>query len=284
MKILLIGASGQLGVDLVKALSHHDLISPSHDVLDIVNKEEVLKFLLSQRPQLIINTAAFHQVDKCEIEIQTSFNVNGEAVRNLAMGAREIDATLLHFSTDYVFDGRTTQPYIEDYTPRPINVYGISKLSGEYLIESVWNKFFIVRTSGLYGEAGSGGKGSNFVETMLKKAHQRESIRVVNDQRLTPTSTKELARKTAELIETSYYGLYHITANGDCSWYEFAREIFTITEQEVDLLPTTSKDFQAMASRPEYSVLANHHLQKVGMDDLKDWKESLRDYLRPRIN
>ncbi len=284
MKILLIGASGQLGVDLVKALSHHDLVSPSHDVLDIIKKEEVLEFLLFQRPQLIINAAAFHQVDKCETEIQTSFNVNSEAVRNLAIGAREIDAVLLHFSTDYVFDGRATQPYLEDSTPRPINVYGISKLSGEYLIESVWNKFFIVRTSGLYGEAGSRGKGSNFVETMLKKAHQRESIRVVNDQRLTPTSTKELARKTAELIETSYYGLYHITASGDCSWYEFAREIFAIVEQEVDLLPTTSKDFQSLALRPEYSVLANHHLQKVEMDDLKDWKKSLRDYLSPRIN
>ena len=284
MKILLIGASGQLGVDLVKALSHHAIISPPHDSLDIVKTEEVLKLLRSQRPQLIINTAAFHQVDKCETAIQTSFNINSEAVRTLAIGAREIDAVLLHFSTDYVFDGQATQPYVEESTPRPINVYGVSKLSGEYLIESVWNKFFIVRTSGLYGDAGSRGKGNNFIETMLKKAHQQESIRVVNDQRLTPTSTKELARKAAELIETTYYGLYHITASGDCSWYEFAREIFAIVGQEVNLSPTTSKDVQSVALRPRYSVLANRHLQKMGMDDLKDWKESLRDYLRPRTN
>ena len=283
MKILLIGASGQLGTDLVAALSRHQLVTPPRHTLDVLRPDQIRRVLQSERPRVVINTAAFHQVDACESEVLTAFQANGEAVRNLGLAARDIDAVLVHYSTDYVFDGSAARPYLEGDRSRPLNVYGASKLAGEHLLEAVWQKHFLIRTSGLYGHAGSRGKGGNFVETMIRKAENGESIRVVHDQRLTPTSTLELARKTAALIKTSHYGLYHVTSGGNCTWYEFAREIFRLLEIRADLAPTTSDSFAAAARRPAYSVLANHRLDGVGMDDLKHWKDALRDYLSDRI-
>ena len=222
-------------------------------------------------------------MDDCESQVSTAFHVNGEAVRNLALAARDIDAVLVHYSTDYVFDGAAGRPYLESDPALPLNVYGASKLAGEHLVASVWEKHFLIRTSGLYGHAGSSGKGGNFVETMIRKAMANESILVVDDQRLTPTSTRELARKTAALIETSHYGLYHITAKGNCTWYEFADEIFRLLGVRAELSPTTSDRFATAARRPAYSVLANHRLDELGMDDLKHWRDALRDYLSDRI-
>lgn len=283
MKILLIGASGQLGADLVKALSRHRLLAPPHRSLDLLQPDRVRQVLQSERPQVVINTAAFHRVDDCESQVSTAFQVNGEAVRNLALAARGIGAALVHYSTDYVFGGTAARPCREDDLPRPINVYGASKLAGEHLLASVWEKHFLIRTCGLYGHAGSRGKGGNFVETMIRKAAGNESIRVVDDQRLTPTSTRELARATAALIETSHYGLYHVTSKGDCTWYEFAREIFSQVGIRPDLSPTTSDSFAAAARRPAYSVLANHRLDQLGMDGLKHWRDALREYLGDRV-
>ena len=284
MKILLIGASGQLGADLAKALADHQLLAPPRRSLDLVRFDEVRRILQSERPQVVINTAAFHRVDDCESQVSTAFQVNGEAVRNLALAARDIEAVLVHYSTDYVFDGAAGRPYREDDLARPLNVYGASKLAGEHLLESVWEKHVLIRTCGLYGRAGSRGKGGNFVETMIRKAAGNESIRVVDDQRLTPTSTRELARATAALIETSHYGLFHVTSKGNCSWYEFAGEIFRLLGLKPDLTPTTSDAFAAAARRPAYSVLANHNLDELGMDDLKHWRDALREYLGDRIH
>lgn len=284
MKILLIGASGQLGADLAKALADHHLLVPPRRSLDLVRFDEVRRILQSERPQVVINTAAFHRVDDCESQVATAFQVNGEAVRNLAVAARDVEAVLVHYSTDYVFDGGAGRPYREDDLARPLNVYGASKLAGEHLLESVWEKHVLIRTCGLYGRAGSRGKGGNFVETMIRKAAGNEPIRVVDDQRLTPTSTRELARATAALIETSHYGLFHVTSKGNCTWYEFAGEIFRLLGLEPDLAPTTSDAFAAAARRPAYSVLANHHLDDLGMDDLKHWRDALREYLSDRIH
>lgn len=283
MKILLIGASGQLGTDLAKALAGHELLAPPRRSLDILQPDRVRQVLQSERPRVVINTAAFHRVDECESRVSTAFQVNGEAVRNLALAARDIEAVLVHYSTDYVFDGAAGRPYREDDFPRPLNVYGVSKLAGEHLLESVWEKHVLIRTCGLYGHAGSRGKGGNFVETMIRKATAGESIRVVDDQRLTPTSTRELARATAALVETSHYGLFHVTSKGNCTWYEFAGEIFRLLGLEPDLAPTTSDAFSTAARRPAYSVLANQHLDDLGMDDLKHWKDDLREYLGDRI-
>lgn len=283
MKILLIGASGQLGTDLAKVLAGHELLAPPRRSLDLIQPDRVRQVLQSERPQVVINTAAFHRVDECESRVSTAFQVNGEAVRNLALAARDIEAVLVHYSTDYVFDGGAGRPYREDDFPRPLNVYGVSKLAGEHLLESVWEKHILIRTCGLYGHAGSRGKGGNFVETMIRKATAGESIRVVDDQRLTPTSTRELARATAALVESSHFGLFHVTSKGNCTWYEFAGEIFRLLGLKPDLTPTTSGAFSAAARRPAYSVLANQHLDDLGMDDLKHWKDDLREYLGDRI-
>lgn len=283
MKILLIGANGQLGSDLAAILRGHELITETHQTLDVTDFEQVKNAARKHQPAAIINTSAFHRVDDCEKEIMSAFEVNAYGVRNLAVAAREVDATLYHFSTDYVFGrGSRRTPYKESDPPDPLNAYGISKAAGEKFAAYLWEKSVVVRTCGLYGHAGSSGKGGNFVETMLKKAASGEPIKVVDDQRLTPTSTRELARKVHDLIQKPEYGLFHITANGDCSWYEFAREIFAIQGLSVDLSPTTSEAFRLPAQRPAYSVLENARLKALGMDDLKDWRDGLREYLENR--
>jgi dTDP-4-dehydrorhamnose reductase len=282
LRILLIGANGQLGSDLVKISGKHELLARTHQDLDIVRFPLVQEQVRRIQPEIIINTAAFHKVDLCETEVLSAFEVNAYGVRNLALAAREMDSVLVHFSTDYVFEGTGSRPYTEDDLPNPVNAYGISKLAGEKFVRYLWPKSFVIRTCGLYGHAGSSGKGGNFVEMMLKKALHGDSIRVVNDQRLTPTSTRELARKVMELILTRYYGLYHITGSGECSWYEFAQAIFELEGIGADLSPTTAREFNAAAQRPAYSVLQNARLQELGMDDLKDWKQALKEYLANR--
>lgn len=282
MKILLIGADGQLGTDLRKVLTHHVVVLSTIQTLDITNYEQVRTTFQEVLPDLVINTAAFHAVDRCETDVMPALQVNAFGVRNLALASREIQAPLVHFSTDYVFDGSAVSPYSETDPPNPVSAYGVSKLAGEKFISYLWERNFTIRTCGLYGHAGLEGKGMNFVETMLKKARAGDRLRVVDDQRLTPTSTRELARKIAELIETEHYGLYHITSNGNCTWYEFAREIFAIAGIAADLGATSQREYRASARRPAYSVLRNGRLQQLGLDDLKDWREALRDYLSGR--
>lgn len=282
MKVLLIGANGQLGSDLAKALGSHEVIPATHQNFDVAHFAQVQAEVRRLQPEVIINTAAFHKVDVCEAEIDSAFRVNAVGVRNLALAAREVDAALVHFSTDYVFEGNLRRPLTESDETNPINAYGVSKLAGEKLARYLCPKSFVIRTCGLYGHAGSSGKGGNFVETMLKKAAAGEPIRVVNDQILTPTSTRELARKVSQLILTDKFGLYHITSNGQCSWFEFAGQIFETARVRAQLSPTTSAEFQTPARRPAYSVLENARLKELAMDDLKDWREALREYLEER--
>jgi len=285
VKIALIGANGQLGSDLVKAakssedlkvipLTHQDI-----EISDFPQSQELLKRL---NPELLINTAAFHQVDICEDEVEASFRVNAKGLRNLSLICRDMDIPLVHMSTDYVFDGLKGKPYVEDDPPRPINLYGISKLAGEMIIQYLWHKHYIIRVSGLYGIAGSGGKGGNFIELMIRLAEEGRDIRVVDDQVLTPTYTREAAEKILQLIQSGQYGLYHMTNRGECSWYDFAQEIFRLTGLKPNLSPTTSQAFGAKAKRPKYSVLDNRNLRLLGLEDLRDWHQALSDYLQER--
>ena len=254
----------------------------THQTLDVVDFEQVQRTVQEYQPQAIINTSAFHKVDVCETEIISSFQVNAYGVRNLALAAREVDARLVHFSTDYVFEGNIPVPRNESDPTNPISAYGVSKLAGEKFASYLWPKSIVIRTCGLYGHAGSSGKGGNFVEMMLKKAANGDAIKVVDDQRLTPTSTRELARKVADLLSADTFGLFHVTSSGDCSWFEFAREIFSIAGIKADLSPTTSAAFKSPARRPSYSVLENARLKALGLDDLKDWRTALQDYLQSR--
>lgn len=282
MKLMVIGANGQLGSDLVKVFEGEDLISLTHQHVDICEPVGVRETLRRHQPEVVINTAAYHKVDECEVNVEKTFAVNVHGVRNLALACREYDCTLLHMSTDYVFDGRKGEPYTETDVPYPINVYGISKLAGEYFVRYILRRHFIVRSSGLYGVAGSSGKGGNFIELMLRLAREGKDIRVVNDQVLSPTYTVELANQIKALIETEHYGLYHATSHGECSWYEFARKIFELSGLEPNLSSTTTAEFGATATRPPYSVLRNERLEQLGLDRMRPWEEGLADYLEAR--
>ncbi len=280
MKVLLIGAGGQLASDLVRVLQGHEVIPLRHAELELTDRGQVEAALAAHQPNVVINTAAYHRVDDCEEQLERSFAVNAVGVGYLARACAEREAALLHLSTDYVFDGDKGSPYQETDTPRPRTVYGTSKLAGELLVQQRCRRHFVVRTSGLYGVAGASGKGGNFVNLMLRLADEGKPIRVVADQITTPTATADLAAKLAWLITTEEYGTYHVTNGGSCSWFEFAAAIFELAGLRPDLSPTTTAAFAAKARRPAYSVLAHGHLQQLGADDLRPWRHALADYLR----
>jgi len=286
MRILIIGANGQLGSDLVPAVraSGDELISLTHREVDICETVGVRETLQRHRPEVVINTAAYHKVDECEVNVERSFAVNGYGVRNLALACKETGCALLHMSTDYVFgaDVFRRTPYTESDAPGPINVYGISKLAGEYLMRSILDRYWIVRSSGLYGVAGASGKGGNFIELMLRLAREGRDIKVVDDQTLSPTYTADLADKIVELAHTDSCGLYHVTSAGQCTWYEFACKIFELEGLSPNVTPTTTAAFGAVATRPTYSVLENAALNALGIDNLRLWEKALRDYLEAR--
>jgi dTDP-4-dehydrorhamnose reductase len=282
LRVLLIGAGGQLGSDLTKALAQEELIPLKHADVEVCDPSSVRHALQTYAPEVVINTAAFHRVDDCEREPERAFAVNALGVRHLALACREQGCALLHLSTDYVFDGRKGAPYEETDPPSPINAYGISKLAGEYFIRYILDKHYIVRTSGLYGVAGSSGKGGNFVELMLRLAREGKEIKVVNDQTLTPTYTVDLAAALARLIHTQRYGLYHITNSGECTWYQFAAKIFELAGVQAQLEPTTTVAFGAPARRPAYSVLAHKALLAAGLSEMRPWPEALAAYLTER--
>jgi dTDP-4-dehydrorhamnose reductase len=282
MKIAVIGANGQLGCDVVRSFTDegHDVCPLTHSDIEVADLGSVSRALRKLEPQVIVNSAAMHHVEKCEQEPETAYVLNGLGPRNLARAARELDSVLVHISTDYVFDGSTETPYVEGDAPRPLNVYGITKLAGEHFVRCTTEKHFVVRTSGLCGKHPCRGKGGlNFIELMLKLARERDEIRVVADEILSPTTTEELARQVVALSETKDYGLYHATAEGSCSWYEFAREIFALTNTRVNLKVALPNEFPAKVARPKYSVLENHALKVKGLNIFKPWQDGLRQYL-----
>lgn len=284
MKILLIGAAGQLAQDLLPVLQKrgHAVTAVRHEELEICSAEAVRQAMAEVRPACIINTAAFHRVDDCEDQAEKAFAVNVLGVRNLAQAAEEAGAALAHFSTDYVFGGEKCTPYTESDLPRPLSIYAMSKLAGEFASRRYCLRHFVIRTCGLYGVGGSRSKGGNFVETMLRLAAQGKTIRVVADQIVTPTATADLAERLLPLIESQRYGLYHMTSTGECSWYEFAAEVFRLARVSADLQATDSKTFGAKARRPGYSVLDNCAMRAAGIAEFRPWKEALADYMRRR--
>src|SRR6266852_4315298 len=238
MKVIVIGGNGQLGSDVVRAFADDgdDVRALCHEDVEVSNLDSVAACVRALRPDCIVNTAAMHHVETCEREAQKSFDVNALGARNLALVARDVQATLVHVSTDYVFDGSKHAPYVENDTPLPLNVYGCSKLAGEHFVRTVAPKHFVLRTSAIYGKQPCRAKGGlNFIELMLKLARERGEVRVVDSEFVTPTSTAELARQMVALSRSNFYGLYHATAEGSCSWYEFAKEIFALTNTKVRL-------------------------------------------------
>ncbi|MGD0780402.1 MAG: dTDP-4-dehydrorhamnose reductase [Dehalococcoidales bacterium] len=285
MRVMVTGANGQLGTDLCLALRDFKVIGLTHAEADITDLTSFINICRKYRPSVIINTAAFVRVDDCEDEVDRAFLVNALGARNVAVAAQELGAKLIHISTDYVFGGESTLhhvPYTEFDSPMPASVYGRSKLAGEDMVRHHCHRHFIVRSSGLFGVAGSSGKGGNFIETILRLGKERDELKVVNDQVLSPTYTGDLAAKIAQLITTEYYGIFHITNRGACSWYEFTREILRLAGLKTRVVPITSDQYPQKARRPSYSVLDNYHLRLLKMDDMRAWQEALADYMREK--
>ncbi|MBL7996193.1 dTDP-4-dehydrorhamnose reductase [bacterium] len=282
---MLIGANGQLGQDLIRVLSHDfDITKTDIDQCDITSLAQVTELFESNRHDLVINTAAWTDVPGCETNDRKAFEVNALGAKYVAQNCERASCKLIHISTDYVFDGQKNKPYIESDLPAPLNVYGVSKLTGERYVAAYSRKHFIVRTSGLYGIHPAVGKKSNFVETMLNLAKEKDTIKVVDDEVLTPTFTVHLAQQIKKLIPTDYYGLYHATSGGACSWYEFTKKIFEIAQVKTKLEKTSVREFGSPLRRPAYSVLGNYNLTERGLDIMKPWEVALADYFLDKEN
>ena len=281
MRIMIIGADGQLGTDLVRTLEG-DPVPLTHADVEISDHSSIEAVMLEHKPQLIINTAAYHQVDLAEDNPEPAFVTNTIGARNLALTCAEHDIDLFHVSTDYVFGGDKREPYSETDLPGPLNVYGTSKLAGENFVRALAPRSYVARTTGLFGIAGSREGRSNFVETMLRLAGQGRDINVVADQYVSPTYTYDLALAIGQLITTRKYGTYHITNSGYCSWFEMAIELFRITKLTPNINSITTTEFGAKANRPLYSVLSNNALERAGVPPLRTWREGLESYLTER--
>jgi dTDP-4-dehydrorhamnose reductase len=282
MRIAIIGADGQLGSDLVRTLAGDEIFPLNYPEFDVTRPDTMRSVLQDLQPDTVINTAAFHRVDECEDNPEISFRVNSIAVRDLARLASELGFSLVHFSTDYVFDGRKKTPYIESDPANPLNVYAVSKLAGEFFVRALVEKHFVIRSCGLFGEASSREKGYNFVDRMIALAQEGKPLRVVDDQWVSPTSTAELAERTSDLIRTDHYGLYHLTSEGQCTWFQFAQELFALIGRRPRLEPVDSKTFAAKALRPLYSVLENKRAKETGLRDFSSWNDALRAFLEKK--
>jgi dTDP-4-dehydrorhamnose reductase len=282
MKVVVIGANGQVGRATAEAFAEHghEVRGLTHADVEVASTESVNACLGAIEPEVVINTAAMHHVEDCEAQPERAYAANGIGARNLALATRKLEVPLLHISTDYVFDGKMGKPYVEEDAPFPLNVYGNTKLAGEYFVRSLNQRHFVLRTSALYGKYSCRAKGGrNFVDLMLHLARERGRVRVVDSEVVSPTSVLELARQIVALVDSDAYGLYHATGEGSCSWHEFAREVFTVTNTKVDLRVAAPNEFPAKVRRPSYSALENGGLKRLGLNAFGTWQEALQEYL-----
>lgn len=286
MKIAVVGADGQLGSDIVQAFTAagHEVALLTISRLDISDDNQVQRVLADAGADIVVNTAAMHQVEKCEADPARAFAVNALGARNLARAANAGGARLVHISTDYVFDGAKAAPYLETDLPLPLNAYGNSKLAGELFVRAIAKKHYVLRVSGLYGINPCLEKGGlNFVDLMLKLSRERKEVRVVDDEILTPTSTRSVARQLLHMLKGGAAdGLYHATAEGQCSWYAFAAEIFRLSGSQVLLNRAAPGEFPAKVARPGYSVLENANLKKLGLNIMPPWQDALAAYMKEK--
>lgn len=285
-KVAIIGANGQLGNDLCKILSEESALTVfplTHNDIEISNEISIEKVFSNIQPDIIINTAAYNKVDEIENNTEKAFLINAIANKYLADYCNQKKSTFVYISTDYVFgnDQKRNTSYKESDCPGPINAYGISKLAGEYFAAHT-ARHFIIRTCGLFGKSNSSGKKTNFIESLLKIAKEKGEVKVVNDQYTSPTYTLDLAKQILTLIKTDAFGLYHATSKGNCSWYEFAKEIFSLTKTTAKLEGISYSSLLRAAKRPRYSVLESYNLTKLGINNMRHWKEGLKDYLIER--
>jgi dTDP-4-dehydrorhamnose reductase len=282
VRILAFGGWGQLGFDLAAVTAgRHDLVRPTHDEADITDAAAVESLAARERPDVVLDAAAFHKVELCEEAPERSFAVNSVGALNAARAARAAGARCVFVSSDYVFDGENPHGYAEDDPVAPLSVYGVSKAAGEAVVRNACPDALVVRGSGLFGHAGSSGKGGNFVETMLAKGGAGEALSVVDDQVFAPTSTRDMADRIVLLLEAQVPpGIYHAANAGSCSWYRFARTIFDLAGLDPDLTPRPAGT-QAVR-RPRFSVLLDTKTSRLGLPPNRSWEEALAWYLAAR--
>ena len=277
MKILLTGSDGQLGSELVEQYQKNaekiNLYITNISDFDITDYDKTKNYILDFSPDIIINCAAKTNVDDCEKNIDLAYRVNAIGSRNIALSANKCNSALAYISTDYVFDGSMNRPYNEFDIPNPLNIYAKTKLAGECFVKDFTHKFYIIRTSWLYGK-----NGHNFVKSILKLAKKDSELKVVDDQIGSPTDAKSLALQIIKIIDRGIYGTYNVSCNGYCSWYEFACEIVKLAGLQTNILPIGTEDYPLPATRPKYSVLDNYMLRLENIDIMPNWKDSLINF------
>jgi dTDP-4-dehydrorhamnose reductase len=286
MKILLIGKTGQLGGDILRNNTNHEISAPDHNKLDIRSRESINTTIESCRPDAVINTAAFHNVPLCETEPATAFLVNCVAVRDLAAACNRVEALFITFSSDYVFGGEKRTPYLEDDKPAPLQIYGMSRLVGEHAaLSAAPCRAIVIRTCGLYGVLGAQSKGGNFVDKRIQDAKAQTTLEMGIDQIVSPTSTSDLSKAVLQLIEhpEKEMGIYHLANEGQCSWYEFTKAIYEIMGFPVKVIPVNRGGKSGDMRRPLYSALENTKARALGIT-LPSWRDGLERYLQNKYN
>ena len=275
MKVILLGSNGQLGWEFKQFLQDKvKLFSFTHKDLDILDVNSLERNFQEMSPDIVINCAAYTKVDKAEEEQELAYNINAIGAKNVSFASFKVNAKVIYFSTDYVFDGRKNSPYTELDKPNPISAYGKSKLSGEVFTKESNPNYLILRISWLYGI-----NGNNFIKTVIKLAKSDKPLRIVNNQYGTPTYTLDVVKQTWELIRNGKTGLYHSSNNGEATWFEFAKEIIPDLNLKVEAIPIRTEDYPTPAKRPRYSVLKNHLLKLEKLDIMRKWKKALKDFI-----
>jgi len=283
-RAVVFGAAGQLGSELVRELGDRGCRAAGWDrsQVDITDPQAVEQALAEYDAELVFNAAAYNQVDVAEKEPQTAYLINALAVRNMALACRQMDARLVHFSTDYVFDGQAGHPYSEDDPPHPLGAYAVSKLAGELYAQAYLDRALVVRTSGVFGPAGAATARGNFVEVMLRLAGSKNPIRVVEDHVASPTFAPLLAARTIDLVERDQWGVYHVGGGTPISWFQFARMIFEVAGLEPLLLATSEREYRSLARRPRYSALSNGKMERLGIEPMPPLKAAVEQYFARR--
>jgi dTDP-4-dehydrorhamnose reductase len=285
MRLLVFGGWGQLGADLaLAAQGRHEMVRPRRDEVDVTDAGAVDRVVAGRRPDVVVDTAAFHRVDACETDPASAFAVNALGALNVARAARRAGARCVYVGTDYVFDGTRREGYAEDAPVAPLNVYGVSKAAGERLVRTACPDSLVVRGSGMFGHAGSSGKGGNFVEAMLAKAAAGERLSVVDDQVFSPTATRDMAERILLLLERKVPpGIYHAANSGSCSWYGLARAVFEVAGVKAELSPRlTGPEADEAVLRPRWSILLDTRSAELGLPPSRSWEEALDWYLAAR--
>jgi dTDP-4-dehydrorhamnose reductase len=285
-KVVVFGSGGQLGVELVREFTErgYSVEGFERTNVDIADPARVERVLAQADPEIVLNSAAYNQVDVAEKEPLPAFVANGLAVRNLAMACRQLDTRLVHFSTDYVFDGTAGRAYTEDDRTRPLGAYGVSKLAGELYAQAYLEKPLIIRTSGVFGPGGLRTARGNFIELMLRLAASKQPIRVVEDHVASPTYAPLLAARTADLVDRKQHGLFHVAGGTPISWFDYAAMIFRVAGLQPELRPTNEREYRTAARRPKYSALSNAKMESCGIEPMPPLEAAIEMYLKIRQN